>query len=427
MRLIIPVLLNCFLVLGIYLIDKHTPAKKLPHIAKQVIIGILFGCVSAFASSYGVQWLGTVVNVRDAAPLSAGLIFGAPAGIISGLIGGLYRWFSVYWGGGMYTRLACSIATILAGFMAAGLRKLMFDNKKPTWGYGICIAVVCEVIHMILIFLTNMDNSSQAFEFVKGATAPMMLGNSVAVGLSIIIVSLFSHEHFFRKKTSEGIAHTFQRRLLGCIVIAYLVTSTFTLILQNGVAQIETQEVFTVAINDVESAVREKSNHQLLEIAEQVKQEYENDPTVSLSGLTEKYDIKEINIVDSNGIITNSTEVDVINNYDMNSKAQSKEFVDTLKIQDSFVQEYSPRGKDESVWRKYAAVNLMDGGFIQVGYDAEQFHEMLNEFVIDVTKNRHVGTNGFVAVLDETLCMVIDNAYAGKHVSSIGINPPEEM
>ena len=427
MRLMIPVLLNCFLVLGIYLVDKHTPAKKLPYITKQVIIGILFGGVSAFASSYGVNWLGTVVNVRDAAPLSAGLIFGAPAGIISGLIGGLYRWFSVYWGAGTYTRLACTMATILAGFMAAGLRKLMFDNKKPTWGYGICIAVVCEVIHMILIFLTNMNDASYAFEFVKGATSPMMLGNSVAVGLSIIMVSLFSHERFFKKKTSEGIAHTFQRRLLGCIVIAYLVTSTFTLVLQNGMAQIETQEVFTVAINDVESAVREKSNRQLLEIAEQVKQEYEKDPTVSLSGLAEKYDIIEINVVDSNGIITNSTEADVINSYDMNSKAQSKEFVDTLKIQDSFVQEYSPRGKDESVWRKYAAVNLTDGGFIQVGYDAEQFHEMLNEYVIDVTKNRHVGTDGFVAVLDEQLCMVIDNAYAGQHISAIGLIPPEEM
>ena len=427
MRLIIPVLLNCFLVLGVYLIDKYTPAKKLPYWAKQTIIGILFGCVSAFASSYGVQWLGTVVNVRDAAPLSAGLIFGAPAGIISGLIGGLYRWFSVYWGGGMYTRIACSIATILAGFMAAGLRKLMFDNKKPTWGYGICIAVVCEVIHMILIFLTNMDNSSQAFEFVKGATAPMMLGNSVAVGLSIILVTFVSHERFFRNKTSEGIAHTFQRKLLACIVIAYLFTSTFTLILQNGMAQIETQEVFTVAINDVESAVREKSNRQLLQIAELVKQEYEKDPTLPLTALAEKYDIKEINVVNTAGIIINSTEADVINNYDMNSKAQSKEFVDTLKVRDSFVQDYCPRGKDQSVWRKYAAVNLAKDGFIQVGYDAEQFHEVLNEYVIDVTKNRHVGTDGFVAVLDEQLCMVIDNDYAGKHISTIGITPPDEM
>ena len=30
-----------------------------------------------------------------------------------------------YLGGGVYTQLACSIATILAGLMAAGLRQLM--------------------------------------------------------------------------------------------------------------------------------------------------------------------------------------------------------------------------------------------------------------------------------------------------------------
>ena len=426
MRLAIPILINSILVLGVYLADKHTNLKKLPYMTKQVIIGVLFGCVSAFASSYGVEWLGAVVNVRDAAPLSAGLIFGAPAGIISGLIGGLYRWFSVFWGAGTYTQLACSIATILAGFMAAGLRKLMFDNKKPTWSYGVCIAVVCEVIHMVLIFITNMDNSSEAFEFVKGATWPMMLGNAVAVGLAIILVSLFSKESFFRKKSSEGIANTFQRRLLSCIVVAYLITSSFTLILQNGMAQIETQELFTVGINDVEASVREKSNRHLLEIAEKVKSEFEADPDISLQELIEKYGIVEINVVSSDGIIHESTESDSIN-YDMNSKAQSKEFVDMLKVQKSFVQEYSPRGKDESVWRKYAAINLEGGGFIQVGYDAEQFHEMLDEFVIDVTKNRHVGTGGFVAVCDETLSMVIDDDYAGLPISTIGIDPPDEM
>ncbi len=311
MRLIVPILVNCLLVLLVYLADKYTPFKKLPYIYKQIAIGVLFGCVSAFASSYGVEWLGTVVNVRDAAPLSAGLIFGAPAGIISGFIGGLYRWFSVYWGAGTYSQLACSIATILAGFMAAGLRRLMFDNKKPTWAYGVCIAIVCEVIHMILIFVTNMDNSSKAFEFVKGATWPMMLGNSVAVGVSIIVVSLFSREGFLKRRTSEGIANTFQRRLLSCIVIAYLITSSFTLILQNGMAQIETKELFTVAINDVEKDIMAKS--------------------------------------------------------------------------------------DDS--------------------------EVLKEFVIDVTKNRHVGTDGFIAVLDENLCLVIDDDYSGEHISTIGIDP----
>ncbi len=427
MRLIIPILLNCILVLAVYLIDKHTPAGKLSYMKKQVIIGILFGGVSAFASGYGVEWLGTTVNVRDAAPLSTGLIFGAPAGIIAGLIGGTYRWFSVYWGGGAYTQLACSLATILAGFMAAGLRKLMFDNKKPTWGYGVCIAVVCEVIHMILIFVTNMDNSSYAFEFVKGAAVPMMLGNAIAVGAAIAIVTLLSRERFMRKKGTERIANTFQRWLLACIIIAYVVTSSFTFVLQNGIVKIETQEVFTAAINDVEADIKRKSDAQLLRIAKDVKIDYEKYDEISFQLLINKYDIKEVNVVNEDGLIINSTEEDVINTYDMNSKAQSKEFVDKLKTQDSFVQEYSPRGKDQSVWRKYAAVNLADGGFIQVGYDAEQFHQMLDAFVVDVTKNRHVGTGGFVAVCDEQLNLVIDNEYAGLPISAIGITPPEEM
>ena len=427
MRLIIPILLNCMLVYGIYLADKAEHTKKIPYRTKQTVIGVLFGGVSAFASGYGVNWLGTVVNIRDAAPLSAGLIFGAPAGVIAGVVGGLYRWFSVYWGAGTYTQLACSIATILAGFMAAGLRKLMFDDKKPTWGYGVCIAIVCEVIHMILIFLTNMDNSSYAFEFVKGATIPMIIGNAVAVGASIIIVTLLSHERFDREKGNERIAHTFQRWLLACIVIAYLVTSSFTYILQNGMVKIETQKVFTTAMNDVEEDIRGKSDDKLLDIARRVKKEYESNPKVSLQYLTRLYGIKEINVVNEDGIITNSTDADVINNYDMNSKAQSKEFMDTMKVKSYFVQAYSPRGKDDAQWRKYAAVKLTNGGFIQVGYDAEQFHQRLNEFVIDVTKNRHVGTRGFIAVCDENLNLITDDEYLGMHISSVGIEPPEEM
>ena len=65
MRLIIPILLNCILVLAVYLTDKHTSVKKIPYAAKQILVGILFGGVSAFASSFGVELLGTTVNVRN--------------------------------------------------------------------------------------------------------------------------------------------------------------------------------------------------------------------------------------------------------------------------------------------------------------------------------------------------------------------------
>ena len=90
MKLLVPIILNCVFVTVFYLLDKKTEFKELKFTSKQILIGIVFGGLSAFASGYGVEILGTVANVRDAAPLCAGLIFGGPAGIISGIIGGLY-------------------------------------------------------------------------------------------------------------------------------------------------------------------------------------------------------------------------------------------------------------------------------------------------------------------------------------------------
>lgn len=426
MKLLVPILLNCIFVTIFYLLDKKTGFKKLNLTSKQILIGVVFGCLSAFASTYGVGILGTVANVRDAAPLCAGLIFGAPAGIISGVLGGLYRFFSVFWGAGEYTRIACTLSTMLAGVIAAVLRKYMFDNKKPTWSYGVFITVVCEVIHMMMIFFTNMDDSSYAFEFVKGATVPMIIGNSAAVGISLLFVSLLNHEERKAEKKNERISQTFQRKLLVLIIIACVVTSTFTYVLQNGMAEIETREVFTSAMTDVITDVRGKSNENLLGITKNIRTEYEKDEYISLDSLAEKYNVIEINIVASDGTIIDSTEESNVGAFNMNSSEQSKQFMVLTGEENEYVQVYSPRGAD-GIMRKYAGVCLKDGGFVQVGYDADQFHDILDDFVIDVTKNRHVGSTGFVAVCDENLNLVTHTSRSGKHISTIGITPDEVM
>ena len=427
MRLLIPIFLNILLALLFSLLEKNPSYKKLPYMVKQVIIGITFGGSSAFASSYGVELLGTTVNVRDAAPLSSGLIFGAPAGVIAGVIGGAYRWFSVFWGAGTYTRLACALATVLAGVLVACIRKLLFDNKKSTWGYAVCITVVCEVIHMILIFLTNMDDSAYAFEFVKGATIPMILGNAVAVGVAVLVTSLLSREGTGNKKGSAQISYTFQRWLLVCILVAYVVTSVFTFVLQNGMAKIETQETFTSAINDVVNDVTGKSEEELLSKAEGIEERYLADPEQSLVALAEEFGVAEINVVDKDGLIINSSVESYIGAFNMKSTEQSAEFMVLTGDVEHYVQAYCPTGDDESIMRKYAGIKLQDGGFLQVGYDADQFHNAIDGFVTDVTKNRHIGSNGFIAVCDENLNMVTQNEKNGLHISDIGIEPNEEM
>ena len=427
MKLLVPIFLNCIFVAAFYLLDKKSGFKKINFTSKQILIGVVFGGLSAFASGYGVEILGTVANVRDAAPLCAGLIFGGPAGIISGVLGGLYRFFSVYWGGGEYTQIACTLSTMLAGFIAAVLRRFMFDNKKPTWSYGVFITVVCEVIHMLMIFFTNMDDSSYAFEFVKGATVPMIIGNSATVGISLLVVSLLNHEERKPGKKNERISQTFQRKLLVLIIIACVVTSTFTYVLQNGMAEIETREVFTSAMIDVSTDVRGKSNENLLSITKNIRSEYEKNKYISLDALAEKYNVIEINVVSSDGTIIASTEEELSGNFNMNSTEQSKEFMVLTGEKNEYVQVYSPRGSDGVTMRKYAGVSLKDGGFIQVGYDADQFHDILDDFVIDVTKNRHVGSAGFVAVCDENLNLVTETDRNGMHISTIGITPDEMM
>ena len=421
LKLLIPVLCNAVLAVILYLAEKKTLFGKMNYKLKQCIIGVLFGALAAFSTEYGVDVGGAIMNVRDASPICAGLIFGAPAGIISGVIGGAYRWLAVFWGAGEYTRLACSVSTVLAGFIAALLRKHMFDDKKPSFIYGLGIGMVCEVLHMLMIFVTNMNDANRAFTFVESCTLPMVLANGIAVGLAVMAVSILGREKLKFHKEQKQISQTFQFWLFICIVIAYFVTSGFTYVLQTGMSGKETESVININLEDVHKDITDTSDENLLKITRTVRSEYLSDDT-PLYILCERYNVKGINIVDQNGIITDSTLKEFIG-YDMASGEQSAEFLVLLDGEEEFVQKYQPLSIDESISRKYAGVRLPDGGFIQVGYDAEQFRKDIDERVIEVTKNRHIGNNGFVAICDENLNIVIDRSdYSGKNLNTIGVS-----
>ena len=431
MKLIIPVLINILVTIGIYLLKKKGKFNKISPLKAQIIIGVCFGLVASFSSSFGVEVLGVVVNVRDASPIIAGLVFGPTAGIVAGFIGGIYRALSIMWGAGTYTVVACTISTIAAGITAALLRKYMFENKRPTIAYAVGITVVLEVFHMLMIFITNFNDANTAFLFIKECTILMIAFNCIAVGLSTFILSLISKEFKLKKEKKEkGIADTFQIWLFISIIIAFFVTSTFTYNLQTGMNDKKLEETFSVAIKDVASDILEESDQQLIEIVHKVKKEYVKNPDVDLNTLLvgDDYEISEINIIDSEGYIIRTTDYRNLY-YDMNLSDQSKEF---LKLRNQYtentlVQKYQPNGY--GLFRKYAGISLSNGGFLQVGYDATQFHDELDEIIVASTKNRHVGAKGFLVVCNEKFNIVtsISSNYYGKNISSIGIKVNEEM
>ena len=82
---------------GLYLLDRHSRLKRLKPWAKQLIYGAIFGGLAILGTEAGIQYGTFTMNIRDAAPLCAGLLFGWPAGLLAGVIGAAERFAASYW------------------------------------------------------------------------------------------------------------------------------------------------------------------------------------------------------------------------------------------------------------------------------------------------------------------------------------------
>ena len=410
----------------IYLAERTNAARKIPYIARQVLIGIMFGALAIMGTEFGVKIDGAVINARDASPICAGLLFGAPAGIIAGVIGGVERWLAVFWGAGEYTRLACSISTILAGVFAAVLRKYMFDNKKPKWHYCLATAIITEVVHMLMIFLTNMSDVHTAFSFVRACSLPMVAINGLSVMLAGALLSLLSEkERKSSRHNPKNISQSFQRWLLMCVTAGFLMTTVFTWALQTELAKNDANELIRLNIEDVREDILEASNKNLLELTREIASRIDfTDRTNAklLKTLKKEFDVAEINIINQNGIITVSTHNDFLN-YDMRGGEQSAEFLVLLDgVTKEYVQSYQPTSSDPTISRKYAGVVLSGGGFVQVAYDAERFQKDIDDVVIGVTRNRHIGESGALIIVGEDWNIVSDrHGNEGRNLNVTGI------
>ncbi|MBQ9041836.1 MAG: hypothetical protein IJ111_15570 [Eggerthellaceae bacterium] len=61
----------------LFLLRQRTGVAKIPEIHWQIIVGVVFGLIAIYGTEAGIPANGATMNVRDAAPLAAGLFFGA--------------------------------------------------------------------------------------------------------------------------------------------------------------------------------------------------------------------------------------------------------------------------------------------------------------------------------------------------------------
>lgn len=399
---ILPVIISLFL----YLIDKKTKFSKLNYVTKQIIYGLVFGGLAILGTEFGVDLQGASANARDASVLIAGLLFGAPAGIISGLIGGIERYFATAWGAGEYTQLACTISTIVAGFTGAILRKYMFDDKKPSCLYALAIGLITEVFHMLMIFFTNMNDIDVAFSFVQKCAAPMICVNGLSVLLAVFVIELVGEKKRIGSKQKQ-ITTEFTKWLLMTVLFSFIVISSFTIVLQVNIAEKDIDQLLSQGITDVKLDVTSVSDEDMLSVTHQIANAYEK--ASDIEELETQYNVSEINIVDEKGIITASTDERYLS-FDMSEGEQSAEFLVLLNDKTEYVSELKPMTFDPAVYRKYAGVALKDGGFIQVGYSTTRIQQDIGSTISKVIRNRHIGKTGFVLVINEDYqLMTMDN------------------
>lgn len=233
---------------------------------KRLLIGLVFGGCAVLSTHFAVDYSHMLLNVRDLGPLMAGLFFDPFSGILAGLIGGAERYIAgTYWGIGSYTRIACSVSTCLAGFLAAALRAWLFRHKKPSASFGFILGSVMEVFHMYVVLITHRADMTMALYVVKICAGPMILFTGIGMAVASVALQILTKEwrNPFRPmhKDEKPVSRRFQFWLF--IVTAILLASNlvFTYAIQTQSAVQDARDTLTNAVSDIRKAYADDPEH----------------------------------------------------------------------------------------------------------------------------------------------------------------------
>ena len=409
-----------------YLLEKKTNWNKLPYIYRQIFVGVVFGLLACLATHFGITTNGVVLNVRNASPLIAGLLFGGPAGIIAGIVGGLHRYVVAFFGIGVYSQVACSVATVCAGIFGALSRKFIFENKRSSWLYGLLIGTSTEVFHMILLFITKADDLNRAFEVVYICSPPMIIATAASVMLAEWIIVLIRNEKS-ETKGEPPITQTFQTTLLISIIIAFGMTSFFTFSLNSRIAEQNTYRVLLDNVKSIEAGVNDNTESFLRKYNYWIATEFNMAPEMNnevFKEICSRYNVPEIYIADRSGRFIYTTNLKTfMNNYTNYRSLLGFKDVIWGKEPDS-VGAYEASFHNSNVFRKYVATKLKDGGMVIVGYDLTFLISEVNFNIRESARNKLVGKTGYLMVVDPSGNIVSHGRDAGeKNIAELGICP----
>ena len=428
-RIVAPAIIVIIISVVCYYLDKKHRFSTKNFWLWQFSMGLLFGGLV-----FVCLWLAPVVNgysdsIQNIVPLCAGLVFGAPAALLSAIVGGAISYFNPQ-SGWDFVRQTTVISLLTSGLFAAFLRYYMFDNKIASWVYGPGLGVFVAAFHMLALLVSHMNRLGDAYYFVKAFHLPVVIIGSLAITVALALVAKLGKE---REKTAkQGIAQSFEQRLLICVLVALVATCSYSWLVQTKLSENDTSNLLRLNLMDLSADILETSDDNIVRLARlaasQVNATYyvNEDPArgfynSKLEKAVQDFDVSEIDLIDKKGIIVASNIAEFVG-FDMASGSQSAAFLPLLEDRKFMVQKYQPISFNKEISRKYAGASLPGGGFLQIGYGAEQFQKALARYIVGFTRNEHVGETGGSIICDKNGVIVSDNiGQEGNELKNLGV------
>ncbi len=79
-----------FFMAFLYFLDKRISCGRCHQVYRQIFLGVVFSGLTVLVLQMGVPVQGAADNIQDVIPLCTGLVFGMPAGILTGALGAVW-------------------------------------------------------------------------------------------------------------------------------------------------------------------------------------------------------------------------------------------------------------------------------------------------------------------------------------------------
>ena len=398
---------------GLIALALLTPFGKISLKKRQITGGLALGLLAVFFYLMKLSVDNVWVLMAEGILLIAGVVFGELGSVVCGLFctaGYFLSWFvntdtAAAWA--YYNRLPDALMIPVTVVMGILMFRWLFKSFDLKWYTGVVLGLMLVTIHIFLEIICNYKSAWLLFYNLTEVEIWRMLYNGLAVVAAGIVTTIFS----FSKKRLTGqkgpgkLSVYFFRFLAIAASIAFFLSMLFSWNMEEGVSMSNLEDRFNFTLQDVSDELDERVDKIMLDQVKDVASYFDNFgstiPETILKNALSLYEVTEVNVIDKNGIISQSTNPDFVG-FDMHSGEQSRAFLTILSDPEvnSYCQEFGTIAADSTVSMKYAAYKLFNGGFVQIGYDETSYHDCVDEQIQGLTRHRRIGSTGAILIVD---------------------------